>query len=125
MRTGQGGDDLSQAYQTSRVLEGYDGLIFSGTGFGARILPDHIKQARMTLRPGDPFYDEDNARCLTMVRYEVGGLHVDVTPTSLSKGLREWFWDTVTVKTRTKDSKRIVTVGSAVEPVSRPAYVLG
>ena len=42
MRTGEGGDDLTQAYQMSRILEGYDGLIFSDLGLGARILPDHI-----------------------------------------------------------------------------------
>ena len=48
-----------------------------------------------------------------------------MAPTSLSAGLREWGWDTVTVKTRTKDSERIVTVGSAVAPAARTAYVMG
>jgi hypothetical protein len=125
MRAAQGGDDLGQAYQNSRVLEGFDGLIFSDVGLGARILPDHIKQARLALRPNDHFYDEDNAHVLTVIRYDVEGLHVDVAPTALSRGLREWGWDTVPVKTRMRDSRRIITVGSAAHPSSQSAYVLG
>ena len=125
MRTGQGGDDLTQGYQNSRVLEGYDGLIFSDMGLGTRIFPEHIKQARLTLRPGDAFYDEDNAHVLTPIRYDVEGLHVDVPPTELSKGLREWGWDTVPTKTKMRDSKRIITVGSAMHPPGRSAFVVG
>ena len=125
MRTGQGGDDLTQAYQSSRVLEGYDGLIFSDIGLGARVFPDHIKQARMTLRPGDPFYDDDNAHVLTPLRFDVEGLHVDVPPTALSKGLREWGWDTVPVRTRMRDSKRIITVGTEMTPNAQSAFVMG
>ena len=37
-----------------------------------------------------------NAHVLTKIRYDVDGLHVDVAPTSLSRGLRAWGWDTVT-----------------------------
>ena len=90
MRAGQGGDDLTQAYQSSRILDGFDGLIFSDMGLGTRIIPEHVKQARLTLRPGDPFYDEENAHVLTPIRYEISGVHVDVPYAALSMGLREW-----------------------------------
>ena len=117
---GKGGDNLEQAYQTSRLLEGFDGLLFTDIGFGVRILPQHIKQARLTLRPDDPFYDEHNADVLTPFKYEVGGLHIDVLPTALSKGLREWNWDTVPAKScMGTNGALIITVGAETGPPSR------
>ena len=76
-------------------------------------------------RPGDAFYDEDNAHVLTPLRYGVEGLHVDAPPTALAKGLREWGWDTVPVRTRTRDGRRVITVGSEDKPMARAAFVLG
>ena len=128
-REGQANDDgtepvwlpaavaLDEAHQKGRTVTGFAGIIRNARGLGLRVRRTNIAAARLSLLKDDDRIDEETAKVLIPVEYEICGAHIDTPLLSVAAAFRSKGWKTIPTKSKpVGHNKKMLTVGAEAAP---------
>ena len=92
------GVTLEEAHQEGRTVTGFAGIIRNARGLGVRVRRGGIVAARLSLRKDGDRIDEETAKALVRVQFEIWGARIDTPLLAVSRALRAKGWKTLPLK---------------------------